>query len=77
MEDYAKNKFSEMKLIENKYNMEQHIKSLNEEKDSLNEKMEGILEEKENELENFTKEKNEEINRQRKVLYDKISSVKH
>ena len=65
-----------MNLIENKYNMEDHIKSLNEEKESLNEKIENILEEKEKEFNIFTKEKNEEINKQRKILYEKISAVK-
>lgn len=76
LEEYSKNKFSEVKLIENKYNMEEHIKSLNEEKENLYEKIENILEEKEKELNNLNNEKIEEINRQRKILYEKISSVK-
>jgi len=76
LQEYSKIKFSEVNLIENKYNMEDHIKSLNEEKESLNEKIENILEEKEKEFNIFTKEKNEEINKQRKILYEKISAVK-
>ena len=77
LDEYTKNKFSEVKLIENKYNMEEHIKCVSEEKNELNKKIENILEEKEKEFSNFYKEKNEEINRQRKILYEKISSVKY
>ena len=75
MEDYTKTKFSEENLLENKFNMEEHIKSLSIEKESLNEKIENILEEKEKEFNKFIKEKNEEINKQRKILYEKISAV--
>jgi uncharacterized membrane protein YgaE (UPF0421/DUF939 family) len=73
--DYTKVRLSERQLIENKNNLECHNKTLSEEKDLLIDRIEKILSDKEEEFKNLDYEKNDEINRQREVLYEKISSV--
>jgi len=75
LNEYTKVKLSERQLIENKNNLESHIKNLSDEKDLLNERIDRIMSEKDEEFRNLDDEKNEELNRQRDVLYEKISSV--
>lgn len=74
--NYTQIKISEKQLIENKTNLEHHIKTLSEEKDLLNDRIEKILVDKEEEMKNLDYEKNDEISRQREVLYEKIASVR-
>ena len=73
--DYNKTINSEKQLIENRSHLESHLKNLAEEKDMLNDKIDKILYEKQEEIKNIELNKNEELNRQREILYEKISSV--
>ena len=73
--DYNKTINSEKQLIENRSHLESHLKNLAEEKDMLNDKIDKILYDKQEEIKNIELNKNEELNRQREILYEKISSV--
>lgn len=73
--DYNKTINSEKQLIENRSHLESHLKNLAEEKDMLNDKIDKILYDNQEDIKNIELNKNEELNRQRDILYEKISSV--
>ncbi len=53
LNEYTKVKLSERQLIENKNNLESHIKNLSDEKDLLNERIDRIMSEKDEEFRNL------------------------